>query len=92
MVKDSKSHNLYIGQCRLLTMTRPRFTIDEKYFICRAINMYGSEMHPWVTPENLDSFYDTYISKVISDVPDEDLTDEGLEHKENIQKKLEMKE
>lgn len=89
MVKDSMSHNVYIGQCGLLIMDRPRFSIDEQYFICRAINLFGDDHHPWLTPSNFH--FDTnldYIEKCVSLIPNDDLTKEGLVLKQQILEKI----
>jgi hypothetical protein len=91
---DSKSHTLYILEAHRLIMANQKpmpselLTEEEQYFVCRAINLYGSEHHPWATPEMLDTFYDHYIMKVMNDTPEEDLTKEGLITLHQIKEKL----
>ena len=86
---DSKTHNIYIGRCSLLIMDRPTFSIDEQYFICRAINLYGDDLHPFLTPENFhfDTNHD-YIERCVSQIPNDDLTEEGLVLKQTILEKV----
>jgi hypothetical protein len=90
----SESHRLYIlSPLRLIMANQKKKPTDilseeEQYFVCRAINLYGSEHHPFAIPEMLDSFYENYIIKVINDTPEEDLTDEGLIILQQIKEKM----
>lgn len=91
---NSKSHTFYILSPLRLIMANQKpkptelLTEEEQYFVCRAINLYGSEHHPWCIPEMLDSFYDDYIMKVMKMVPPNDLTEEGLTNLHQIREKL----
>lgn len=89
---DSKTHNIYIGRCSLLIMDRPSFTIDEQYFICRAINLYGDELDVsmgWITPETFDfATRLDYVERCVSQIPNDDLTEEGLVLKQKILEKI----
>jgi hypothetical protein len=91
---NSKSHTFYILSPLRLIMANQKpkpselLTEEEQYFVCRAINLYGSEHHPWATPEMLDSFYDDYIMKVMRIVVQSDLTEEGRITLHQIKEKL----
>jgi len=78
----SESHRLYILSPLRLIMANQNHKLksmlneEEHYFMCRCINLYGSDMLGWISPENLtDSL--VLIGLRAIDEASPDLTEEG---------------